>query len=228
MDEGLDNRVMCFGIHGEPVPSLIAGGIFTHPINEPQAYRVAAWTGSAWAESPFEPGLSGTSGSWVDVLTDWDPDGAGPLNKQMVAGGSFQNTVSGGPPIFNNIARWDGSAWQPIGDGVGISGAIVDALSPWDPDGPGPQDDVLVVGGTFTMAGGLPGAYISAAGVCATAPCNPCDANCDEAIDGQDVQAFINVLLGFASPCAACAGDTNGNSVVEATDVDSFVECLFN
>ncbi len=96
-----------------------------------------------WLPGFGVPGLNG------DVLatTTWDPDGSGPQSVQLVAGGNF-TTVGG----VNNIARWDGSTWQPFGTGMNSS---VWALTTWDPDGSGPQPAQLVAGGLFTTAGGV-------------------------------------------------------------------------
>jgi len=65
----------------------------------------------------------------------------------VYVGGDF--TQAGGSPA-NNIARWDGSSWHPLGTGVnervyaiGVSGTD------------------LYVGGEFTEAGGSPASYIA-------------------------------------------------------------------
>src|SRR5436190_2956429 len=42
--------------------------------------------------------------------------------------------------------------WLP-GEGIpGVNGTVY-ATTTWDPDGPGPQPELLVVGGLFTLAG---------------------------------------------------------------------------
>jgi len=82
---------------------------------------------------------------------------------QLVAGGRF--TMAGDTPA-TRIACWDGSSWQPLGSGVaGVrtysdSGGntieiqpVVSTLAVWGGD--------LVVGGSFTTAGGLPAASIA-------------------------------------------------------------------
>lgn len=63
--------------------------------------------------------------------------------------------------VFLAAAVWWGTAsaqcpqeWQR-GNGIpGVNG-LVDASVPWDPDGAGPQGEVLVVGGEFTIAGAV-------------------------------------------------------------------------
>ena len=65
------------------------------------------------------------------------PDGS------VYAGGAF--TAAGGVPA-SRVARWDGTAWQPLGSGVNNT---VEALAV-GPDG------ILYAGGSFTTAGGVP------------------------------------------------------------------------
>ncbi len=66
---------------------------------------------------------------------------------------------------------------------------------------------------------------LSVTGVFCEGGCEPCDANCDGAVDAFDVEPFINVLLGGAG-CSACAGDANGDGAVDAFDVEPFINCL--
>ncbi len=58
------------------------------------------------------------------------------------------------------------------------------------------------------------------------AGCDPCDANCDGAVDTFDVEPFINLLLGGGSACSSCAADANGDGVIDAFDIEPFVNCL--
>jgi len=91
---------------------------------------------------------------WDDVFSDNAPDnvvramtvhddGRGPA---LYVGGGFSQV---GGQAMSRIARWDGTAWETLGDGVN---ADVEALAVWD-DGTGPA---LYVGGRFTEAGGEP------------------------------------------------------------------------
>ncbi len=123
---------------------LVAAGLFSSA-GGVSAFYIARWDGTAW--QPFGTGTN----QRVYALTTWDPDGDGPLTDQLVAGGFF--TIAGGHPA-NRIARWDGSAWHPIGEGVGGHATEVQALTTWDPDGPGPLHAQLIAGGNFTTAGG--------------------------------------------------------------------------
>jgi hypothetical protein len=86
----------------------------------------------------------------VFVLTVFDDDGDGPNPPALYAGGWF--TMAGGVPA-NNIAKWDGTSWSPLGQGVNDQ---VWDLAVFDDDGPGPRPPALYVGGYFTTAGGQP------------------------------------------------------------------------
>jgi len=79
-------------------------------------------------------------GGSIRALVVFD-DGSGPA---LYAGGEF--TQSDGSPV-SNIARWDGAAWFPLGEGMD---GVVWALTVFD-DGTGPA---LYAGGEFTQAGG--------------------------------------------------------------------------
>ncbi len=63
-------------------------------------------------------------------------------NGELIAGGRF--TTAGGAPA-NRIARWDGTAWSPLGSGINdrVYGLTV-------------HNGELIAGGSFTTAGGVP------------------------------------------------------------------------
>jgi len=124
-------------------PELLIAGWFTEAGGMP-ADHIARWDGADWA--PYAPGLSEY---YVDALTDWDPDGDGPMGPQLVAGGFF-DTADG--QTVHNVARWDGSQWHGFGDGTF---GYVGALATFDPDGPGPAPAALVAGGAFDTADGV-------------------------------------------------------------------------
>jgi outer membrane protein assembly factor BamB len=54
---------------------------------------------------------------------------------------------------------------------------------------------------------------------------DPCDTNCDNAVDAFDIEPFINILLGNPG-CSPCAADVDGNGVVDAFDIEPFINCL--
>jgi hypothetical protein len=75
-------------------------------------------------------------------------DGTGPA---LYVGGSF--TMAGAVEA-NYIAKWDGTSWSPVGEGM--NGQVF-ALAVWN-DGTG---EALYAGGMFTAAGGVPANHIA-------------------------------------------------------------------
>lgn len=120
-------------------PALYAVGSFTQDGSE-TVRNFARWDGSAWI--PVGGGL-GAVDQIVTSLAVFD-DGRG---EALYIGGQFRQ--AGAVPV-NNIARWDGSAWDIVSRGV--DGGVL-ALTVHD-DGAGEK---LFVGGVFTRAGGLAG-----------------------------------------------------------------------
>lgn len=97
----------------------------------------------------------GVSGRVVSMLTV--PAGVGgvtaPDEPALFVGGLF--THAGGVPAAN-IARWNGTTWLPLANGVGA-----EALSMTIFDDGGGAGPVLYVGGEFTAVSGLPISYIA-------------------------------------------------------------------
>jgi hypothetical protein len=125
--------------------ALYAGGNFILA-GTAAANHVAKWNGEGWA--PLGAGITGYSFDDVHELKAFD-DGT---VSSLYAGGSF---FWAGSVDSVSIARWDGVAWWPLGDGLGAPGLgfrpVVDALEVFD-DGSGPA---LYVGGAFSVAGGV-------------------------------------------------------------------------
>ncbi len=61
----------------------------------------------------------------------------------------------------------------------------------------------------------------------ANGECDPCDMDCDGAINAFDIEPFLNILFGGATPCDDCTGDVDGDGVVNAFDIEPFLNCLF-
>jgi trimeric autotransporter adhesin len=100
-----------------------------------------------WQTGGSVPGLN-TPG--VLDMTRWDPDGAGPLAERLVITGHF---AAAGTAAAQNLVAFDPAtgAWTSFGSG--ISGTLEAAIA--EPGGG------LVVGGTFTAAGGIAAANIA-------------------------------------------------------------------
>jgi hypothetical protein len=138
---------------GGPAPSelYIRGEFNTAGISS--ANHVARWNGAAWN------GLTSGTGSnnWVvHSFGAFDPDGDGPEATSMFVGGRF--TVAGGLEV-KRMARWDGFKWSAINNAIDGFGRSLDVF---DPDGPGPQPERIVLLSSGTSAGGLPGVQLAA------------------------------------------------------------------
>ncbi len=147
LGEGTDGRVGALFVFDEdgagPAPArLFAGGDFERAGFVP-ARRIARWDGFAW--SPLGLGMNDT----VTALASFDDDGPGPRPRALYAAGAF--TEAGGAPA-NGIARWSGTAWEPLAGG--LDGPAT-SLAAFDPDGAGPAPEELFVGGFFERASGV-------------------------------------------------------------------------
>jgi trimeric autotransporter adhesin len=142
---------------------LIAGGNFDE-IGGVAAQNIARWDGSTW--HPYGHGLVGQVNSLVMydnqlIAGDWSRvsrwDGA----EWQQMGGLFeanalvvyqdQLIVAGGSNPVDNIARWNGSAWEGL-EGGGTNSDIY-ALAVFNGE--------LVATGSFTSAGGAPASRIA-------------------------------------------------------------------
>ncbi len=116
---------------------LIVGGNFINVAGE-QRNCIVRWDGSAWQSfaSGGQTGVAALFGTQVFAVTVF--------NGHLIAGGRFD--TAGGQTV-NNIARWDGVAWQPLTSGgqIGLN-STVRALAVFNGD--------LYAGGDFWMAGG--------------------------------------------------------------------------
>ncbi|MBX3374810.1 MAG: hypothetical protein KF817_13345 [Phycisphaeraceae bacterium] len=147
LGEGVPSTVYALAVFDDGLgggPALCAGGQFTTAGGAPAAF-IARWDGTTW--SPLGEGMNGR----VNALTVHD-DGTG-RGPALYAAGQF--TTAGGIPA-SRIARWDGSTWSPVSDGIG---GVVHALNVFD-DGSG-SGPALYAGGTFGTAGGMPASRIA-------------------------------------------------------------------
>jgi len=128
VDAGVNNYINFFTVDGS---TLYAVGGFNRAGNE-AAGGIASWDGSSWS-TIFAPGARyGVNGGWITSMAVMGSD--------LYVGGVF--TIAGVTGT-NYIARWDGSAWSPLGDGLN-----------WYPNALAVSGSDLYVGGFFSMAGG--------------------------------------------------------------------------
>ncbi len=134
---GMNNWVETFAIWDDGSGSaLYAGGLFT-TAGGSTANRVARWDGSSW--SAVGSGMNDA----VYALTSFETtDGS-----MLVAGGKF-TTADGS--AASRVASFDGGAWWSLEDGVNTSEVWI--MATWVPSGSSVEE--LVLGGTFTAAGG--------------------------------------------------------------------------
>ncbi len=57
--------------------------------------------------------------------------------------------------------------------------------------------------------------------------CDPCDMNCDNLVNAEDIEPFIGLLFNGDPPCDTCTGDTNGDGSIDALDIEPFIDLLF-
>ena len=111
-----------------PSGELVVGGGFPAAGGVPAA-ALAAWNGTSW--SALGTGLANTSGSPPSVQALHATD-----NGDLYVAGSFD--LAGGVAV-ESVARWDGSQWSAIGNGLGP--AFLFAVTA------GPTGEVYVAGG---------------------------------------------------------------------------------
>ncbi len=134
LGDGLPGIVLTLAV--DPSGKVYAGGIF--PLSSGEN-GIAMWDGSTWQS--VGGGVShGSPGSIVYSIT---------IDKYgfVYAGGAFS---SAGNVLANNIARWDGTEWSALGDGIsgGDRPSEVYALA-------SDSRGNLFAGGMFTKAGGV-------------------------------------------------------------------------
>jgi len=129
LGSGISGTVYALAVSGT---NLYAGGYFV-AAGGVTANNVAKWDGSTW--SALGSGLGSYSSSPPCVYA------LAVSGSNLYAGGYF--LMAGGVPA-TCIAKWDGSAWSPLGSGMD-SWVLALAVSGTD----------LYAGGYFTMAGGV-------------------------------------------------------------------------
>ncbi|MGP1309773.1 MAG: hypothetical protein ACTS27_06215 [Phycisphaerales bacterium] len=165
---------------------------------------VARWTGSEWEAMPGFP----QSGREVRSLEVFDGE--------LYAVGNFE-TTGDGTVTCRKFAKWTGSEWVEVGDGI-LGGVAND-----NPGTIAPVDDGLIIGGSFLSVGNGTGPGAGAANglakwfaACA-ADC-PGDTNGDNTVNFADLN---NVLSTFGQTGPGLAGDVNGDDIVNFDDLNT-------
>jgi hypothetical protein len=124
-------------------PALFLGGNLT-VAGGVNCYKIAKWNGTAFSPLLGGIGLPSPSSPIVNALAVFD-EGTGPA--LFIAGGFTVADNSGTAVAAQNIVRWDGAQYSPLGSGLN---GTVNALAVYN-DGDG---SYLYAGGNFTLAGG--------------------------------------------------------------------------
>ncbi|MFO1078786.1 MAG: hypothetical protein U1E73_13775 [Planctomycetota bacterium] len=135
---GLGGRVFSFA---EWQGSTYAGGYWFETQQGP-VHGIARWDGAQWR----------AVGTGVDLQSGWGPVASATVfsmcefNGELIVAGTFD--TAGGQPC-NNIARWNGTAFQPLGSG------LVEIA--WDAEvrAVAVYQNELYAAGTFDTAGGI-------------------------------------------------------------------------
>jgi hypothetical protein len=127
---GVSGPVYALAVQGNDV---YVGGNFA-TAGGAAANGIARWDGSAWS------GVGGGLGASATLRT------LAFYNGQLHVGGFFivYQTINNVPVLISHLAKWDGTAWSPLGSGVNKQ---VNTLLA--------EGDHLYVGGTFATAGGV-------------------------------------------------------------------------
>ena len=138
LGSGMSSSVRAFTIYPPQTGELIAGGGFS-TAGGVTVNNIAKWNGTTW--SPLGSGMGGFNKLVLGLIVY--PLQAG----ELIVGGYF--TTAGGVSV-NNVAKWNGTTWSPLGDGVN------DRVRPFTI-----YNNELIVGGLFTSAGGVSANYIA-------------------------------------------------------------------
>jgi hypothetical protein len=121
--------------------NLYAGGSFMKA-GGVWSYSIAKWDSTSWSALGWGLGMQYWWLSMYPNVNALAVDASGDL----YVGGTFISTA--GLVVVNNIAKWDGTSWSPLGSGTGSLYRPVNALA-IDASGN------LYAGGNFSTAGGV-------------------------------------------------------------------------
>jgi len=134
LGEGANDTVYALAALGN---DLVAAGAFTQAGSEPAA-AVARWDGARWRALGAATHLT-EPGAFIRALAAHDTD--------LYVGGSFGSL---GGVSARAVARWNGTEWSALGEGVN---GVVNAMAF--------TNDRLYAGGLFSAAGGVAASHIA-------------------------------------------------------------------
>jgi hypothetical protein len=194
---GLDGagRSIVSGVVGG-ADALFVGGLFANA-GGGAAVNVARWDGAAW--SPLAGGVNATV-SALKVI-----DGS------LYLAGEFQfvNGVN-----MRGVTIWDGSVFTPMGSGLNAGGPHGYALVRSAVAG-----DALVLGGSFSSAGGVLNSNIAQWNLCTMS--GP-DLNGDGVVNGEDLAKLL-AAWGAGGPA-----DFDASGVVDGSDLAALLAAWSN
>lgn len=207
-------RVYALAVHdddglGPHRPALYVGGDFYYH-DSAYAPGIVRWTGSTWESVGF--GL--TPYAACMSIVRFDDDGAGPQRPALFVGG--WNFTHAGSTVVNRIARWNGSSWAGLADGVTGRTPLVNSLVVHDTDGVYGHAPHLYAGGEFTTAGGVPSQRVADWGQ----DCTGCAGDLNG--DGQVGSTDLGILIGSWGPGAGGA-DITQDGRVDSADLASLL-----
>ncbi|UOQ54471.1 T9SS type A sorting domain-containing protein [Hymenobacter cellulosivorans] len=141
-NNGVDNVVLALAVMG---PDLYVGGSFTAARSNSSTVltnSIAKWDGTSWSalgngSAPATSTNNGVNGEFREVHS------LAVLDNDLYVGGRFKDVYNGSSPVLvNNIAKWNGTTWSPLGTGLGtvVSGLAVTSSR-------------VVAGGAFSTVG---------------------------------------------------------------------------
>lgn len=216
---------------GPHPPALYATGGFSQA-GSTIVGGIARWDGATWTR--LGTGLSGSfvpSYSLGYALAVFDEDGVGGNPPALFVGGTFSQA---GNQLARGIARWNGTAWFPVG---GAASDLILTMDVFDDDGDGPSPPRLYAGGDFVQIATTPANRIAcwdglawhpvgmgvngrvetlAAYRLEAAPPALAVGGSFTAVEGR----ALSRVASWGAPCSPHLGDADGDCDVDQDDLD--------